>query len=218
MNDALERINQAGKDEAESIFRDCCGSAEWMRADDYLAPFASEGELMETADAIWNDHADLGLARSIFAHPKIGETKQEPQARSAAWSAGEQAGMSHANQSVRQELAAAKPCLLREVWIHLHRLRDRKSAEEMLELCRVRFGNDRETEIAIAAEEQQIDNRDPITKTYIAMNGITNPCSRCLDRQAGSRHTGATPSPDERRRMGTDRKSKNGRRRSSHAI
>lgn len=157
MNEALERINQAGKAEAESIFRDCCGSARWASLMATEHPFASENELMNTAAAIWNDLQTSDRLEAFLAHPMIGETKpaQTQQARSAEWSAGEQAGMSSANERLRQELIAANRAYYEKFGFVFIVCATGKSAEEMLELCRVRFGNDRETEIVIAAREQQ---------------------------------------------------------------
>lgn len=157
MNEALERINQAGTAEAESMFRDCCGSATWASLMEMVRPFASEDELMNVAAAIWNDLETSDRLEAFLAHPMIGGTKAAPaqQARSAAWSAGEQARMSSANELLRQELAAANRAYYEKFGFIFIVCATGKNAGEMLELCRVRLGNDRETEIAIAAREQQ---------------------------------------------------------------
>lgn len=157
MNEALERINLAGKAEAESTFRDCCGSAEWASRMTALRPFTTERELMDKAAAIWNDLETGDWLEAFSAHPMIGETKVTPsqQAQSAKWSAGEQAGMSFADDVVRQELAAANRAYYEKFGFIFIVCATGKSAEEMLELCRSRLGKDRETEIAIAANEQK---------------------------------------------------------------
>lgn len=157
MNEALERINHAGKAEAESMFRDCCGSAEWARRMTISRPFTSESELMDTAAAIWNDSQTADWLEAFSAHPKIGEMKPAPEqeARSAGWSAGEQAGVSSAADFLKQELAAANGAYFEKFGFIFIVCATGKSAEEMLELSRARLGNDRETEIVIAAREQQ---------------------------------------------------------------
>jgi 2-oxo-4-hydroxy-4-carboxy-5-ureidoimidazoline decarboxylase len=159
MNQALERINQAGTAEAESMFRDCCGSALWASLMEMVRPFASEDELVNVAGAIWNGN-DLETSdrlEAFLAHPMIGETKASPtqQARSAEWSAGEQAGMNAADNLLRQELAAANRSYYEKFGFIFIVCATGKSAEEMLELCRSRLENDRETEIEIAAGEQE---------------------------------------------------------------
>jgi OHCU decarboxylase len=156
MNEALERINQAGKAEAESMFRDCCGSARWASLMAKARPFASESELMNAAGTICNELETTDWLEAFSSHPKIGETKAAAQpARSAEWSAGEQAGMSSADELLKQELAAAN-CEYHEKFGFIFIVcATGKSAGEMLQLCRTRHGNDRETEIMIAAGEQQ---------------------------------------------------------------
>ncbi len=160
MNRALERINQATTSEAESMFEDCCGSGTWASMMTMVRPFASEDELMKIAVAVWNDQHILQTEdwlEAFAAHPKIGEEKAAPaqQERSAAWSAGEQAGMNSADDLLKQELAAANREYFEKFGFIFIVCATGKSAAEMLELCKARLGNDRETEIVIAASEQQ---------------------------------------------------------------
>lgn len=157
MNPALERINQAGKAEAESMFRDCCGSARWASLMAAARPFASEDELMDNAAAIWNALETSDRLEAFLSHPMIGETKPSPaqQARSAEWSAGEQAGMKAADDLLRHDLSDANRSYYEKFGFIYIVCASGKSASEMLELCQARLGNDRETEIMIAANEQQ---------------------------------------------------------------
>jgi 2-oxo-4-hydroxy-4-carboxy-5-ureidoimidazoline decarboxylase len=157
MNEALERINLAGEAEAESMFRDCCGSARWASSVAAARPFASVSELMDTAAAVWNGLETADWLEAFSSHPKIGEAKATPaqQERSTRWSAGEQAGMNSADESLRQELAAANRAYYEKFGFIFIVCATGKTGEDMLELCRARLGNDRETEIAIAAGEQQ---------------------------------------------------------------
>ena len=157
MNATLERINQAEKAEAESIFRDCCGSAKWTSLMARARPFTSEDQLLDTAAGIWIDLQPVDWLEAFSAHPKIGETKSAglQEGRSAEWSAGEQAGISSANELVRQELAAANRAYNEKFGFIFIVCATGKNAEKMLEVCRARLGNDLETEIGIAAREQQ---------------------------------------------------------------
>jgi 2-oxo-4-hydroxy-4-carboxy-5-ureidoimidazoline decarboxylase len=120
-------------------------------------PFASETELTETAAAVWDDLETADWLQAFAAHPKIGETKAAPgqQARSAKWSSGEQAGVNSADDVVRQDLAAANRDYFDKFGFIFIVCATGKTAPEMLELCRTRFANDRETEIMNAAREQQ---------------------------------------------------------------
>jgi OHCU decarboxylase len=157
MNEALERINQAGKAEAESQFRDCCGSTKWASLMASARPFATSDELINTATAIWNEMEPADRLEAFKAHPMIGETKAAPaqQARSAKWSAGEQAGVSSADELLKNELGAANRAYYEKFGFIFIVCATGKTAAEMLELCRERLVNNRETEIMIAAGEQE---------------------------------------------------------------
>lgn len=157
MNRALERINQATAFESDSIFEDCCGSATWASMMTMVRPFTSEGELIDIAAAVWNDLQTDDWLEAFAAHPKIGEEKaaSTQQGRAVEWSAGEQAGMSSADELLKQELAAANREYHEKFGFIFIVCATGKTAGEMLELCRDRLTNDRETEIQIAAREQQ---------------------------------------------------------------
>ena len=154
MNDALERINQASTSEADAMFEDCCGSATWASMMTMVRPFASEDEVMNIAAAVWNDLGTADRLEAFSAHPKIGETKEATN-RFARWSAGEQSGMTSADDLLKQELAEANRAYHEKFGFIFIVCATGKTAKEMLELCRERLGNDRETEIANAAAEQQ---------------------------------------------------------------
>ena len=154
MNKALERINQTERAEVESMFRDCCGSARWASLMADARPFASESEMVDTAAAIWNDLRTEDWLEAFSAHPKIGETKPAT-TQAGQWSAREQAGMGTADDRTKQELAAANRTYYDKFGFIFIVCATGKSADEMLGLCSGRLGNDRETEIANAAREQQ---------------------------------------------------------------
>jgi 2-oxo-4-hydroxy-4-carboxy-5-ureidoimidazoline decarboxylase len=157
MSDALERINQASTSEAESMFEDCCGSRTWASMMTMVRPFTSEDEVINIAAAVWNDQqivqADDWL-EAFAAHPKIGETKAG-KTQFNEWSAGEQAGMTSADERLKQELAEANREYFEKFGFIFIVCASGKSGEEMLALCRERLANDREAEFTIAAAEQQ---------------------------------------------------------------
>lgn len=157
MNKGLERINAVNQADAESMFRDCCGSTKWAALMEQACPFASEDALMQTAADIWNSLETPDHLEAFAAHPKIGESKAAPtqQARSAQWSTGEQSGMNSADDDLKQELAAANRDYYTKFGFIFIVCATGKSGNEMLKLCRERLANDRETEIKIAAGEQQ---------------------------------------------------------------
>jgi 2-oxo-4-hydroxy-4-carboxy-5-ureidoimidazoline decarboxylase len=142
---------------AESTFRDCCGSTEWARRMTESRPFASESALFETASAIWKDLDTPEWLETFARHPKIGETKaaQAQQKQSAEWSVGEQAGVHSADELLREDLAEANRKYFDTFGFIFIVCATGKTAQEMVDLCRERLENDRETEIKIAADEQQ---------------------------------------------------------------
>jgi OHCU decarboxylase len=157
MNDALARLNNADTAEAESIFRDCCGSSRWAGKMVAARPFMTGDELINAAVAAFNDLDTDDWLEAFAAHPKIGQTKisTAKAARSTEWSAVEQAGMNSANELLKQELAAANHAYHEKFGFIFIICATGKSAPEMLEACRLRLSNDSKTEVNTAAKEQQ---------------------------------------------------------------
>lgn len=157
MTTALAKINNAEVREAELIFCDCCGSTEWSKRMANSRPFDSESELLQLAAVVWNELDKSDWLEAFATHPKIGESKapKMKQARSAEWSIGEQSGMNSAAESLKSDLADANNKYFEKFGFIFIVCATGKRAEEMLELCRSRTENDRETEITNAAGEQQ---------------------------------------------------------------
>lgn len=157
MRDKLDALNSLSLAEAESHFRDCCGSREWARIMAATRPFHTSEELISRAETIWNSLGPTAWLEAFAAHPKIGAKKAAPaqQALSAEWSKGEQAGMDDADARVRDELAEANRLYEEKFGYIFIVCATGKTAEEMLALCRGRLGNPPEAELPVAAEEQR---------------------------------------------------------------
>lgn len=153
----IEDLNKLESPETESRFRDCCGSREWARRMAAAGPFNAAEELIDRAEAVWNSLGPSDWLEAFAAHPKIGAKKAAAtqQARSAEWSKGEQAGVDSADDRVRGDLAEANRLYEEKFGYIFIVCATGKTAGEMLELCRKRFGNSPETELPIAAEEQR---------------------------------------------------------------
>jgi OHCU decarboxylase len=114
---------------------------------------------------------DAGDWLEAFSHhPKIGgqgaaggQTRKE-----RAWSAEEQSGMGAADEGAREELAR----LNREYETRFGHIfivcATGKTPAEMLSLLRARLGNDEQTELGIAAGEQQRITRLRLRKLLAA--------------------------------------------------
>jgi len=113
-------------------------------------PFPDASSLAETADATWRELSPDDWLEAFSAHPAIGS-----KINLSPFSSEEQAGARGADSDTLAELADLN-----------RRYADRfghvflvcatgRTAAEMLAIGRKRLGNDPETELAIAAEEQR---------------------------------------------------------------
>jgi len=157
VNDKLEQLNHVAKETAETRFLDCCGSKRWAQEMAQARPFSDVGELLNQAEQIWQNLEAQDWLEAFAAHPKIGARQAAPkqQAQSAQWSNAEQSRTRTASDSVLDGLAEAN-CLYEEKFGYIFIVcATGKSAEEMLDICRERLGNDADAEIRIAADEQR---------------------------------------------------------------
>jgi len=113
-------------------------------------PFPDASSLAETADATWRELSPDDWLEAFSAHPAIGS-----KINLSPFSSEEQAGARGADSDTLAEIADLN-----------RRYADRfghvflvcatgRTAAEMLAIGRKRLGNDPETELAIAAEEQR---------------------------------------------------------------
>ena len=129
-------------------------------------PFRSEQVLFDAADRIWSDCSERDWREAFAHHPRIGAKngvdKQNAQAKD--WSRGEQESFEDASNTVRTELEDVN----REYehrFGHIYIVSAAgKSPDELLAVAKRRLGNDPETEIRIAAEEQRKITRLRLSK------------------------------------------------------
>ena len=143
--------------QAEATFLDCCGSTEWARQMTASRPFPMLEDLFETAENKWFSLSTVDQLEAFAAHPKIGSKKAAPaqKARAAKWSAGEQSGVETAEDDVRVKLAEVNRLYEAKFGFIFVVCASGKTADEMLAICGARLGNSVETELSIAAAEQQ---------------------------------------------------------------
>lgn len=148
MRRGLERLNTAPATDAEAMLEPCCGSHAWVRRMTESRPFRDLDDLYDTSDRIWRSLGPEDWLEAFAAHPRIGE-------RGGRWARQEQAGAANAGEKVLAELAAGNR-QYEDCFGHIFIVcATGKSAEEMLALLRERLGNDPETELRVAAEEQR---------------------------------------------------------------
>ncbi len=143
--------------QATEMLRSCCGSSRWVAAMVSRRPFGTRDALLATADALWRDLSPADWQEAFRHHPRIGEQRRaaEQTEQGAAWSNREQAGVQHADATVRQMLAAVNlEYEARFGWIYIVNASG-KTADQLLTLARQRMGNSSETELRIAAGEHE---------------------------------------------------------------
>lgn len=157
MNEALDQLNRASREKAESVLLSCCGSRRWTQKMIEARPFTDVAALLTQAEKFWDDLETVDWLEAFAAHPKIGAKKAVPAqtAQSAEWSQGEQSGTQTAAEPVLDALAEANRLYERKFGFIYIVCATGKSAEEMLEICRSRLDNADDAEIFIAADEQK---------------------------------------------------------------
>ena len=119
-------------------------------------PFGGRDDLLKAAREEWLALSPDDWLEAFSHHPKIGD-RASLAARFPAthhWSSNEQSGVGGASDAVLDALARANEDYARRFGFIFIVCATGKTAEEMLALLRARIGNDVETEIRIAAEEQ----------------------------------------------------------------
>lgn len=125
-----------------------------------LRPFADETALFASAADVWNALGAEDWLEAFRAHPRIGDRMErageaEPAPRAGRWSAAEQSGASAAGVDEREDLRSLNDEYERRFGRTFIVCATGKSAGEMLALLQARMGNDPETELQMAAAEQQ---------------------------------------------------------------
>jgi OHCU decarboxylase len=134
-----------------------CGSRRWAAEMAAAAPFSEPALAHAAADAAFDALDETDWLEAFAHHPRIGdvESLRERFAASGALSEREQAGMAGAGEDVVAALAAGNDAYEQAFgFVFLIRAAGR-SATEMLAAQRERMGNDRATELAVAAGQQR---------------------------------------------------------------
>jgi 2-oxo-4-hydroxy-4-carboxy-5-ureidoimidazoline decarboxylase len=152
----LERLNSWTKMEAKSALLRCCGASRWAEELADCRPFLSERELFDAAERIWQRLDRDAWLEAFAAHPRIGDLNalRAKFSNTAAWAAGEQAGLAGAADAVLQALAGGNRLYEEKFGYIFIICATGKTAEEMLALLEERLKNDPDKELLIAAGEQ----------------------------------------------------------------
>ena len=157
MKQGLESLNALAAEDAAAELLKCCGSRRWAERMAARRPFDSIAELLRTSDEIWWGLEARDWLEAFSHHPKIGERGAAPaqSAEAARWSEQEQSATTSARQATLDALLRANLAYEDRFGYIFIVCATGKTTEEMLALLEERLGNDPESELRIAAEEQR---------------------------------------------------------------
>lgn len=153
----LSPLNNVSDAEAYRSLVRCCGAEKWVDAMLKARPYTSMDDLYDKAEKFMDQLSEEDWREAFTHHPKIGDLHVLRQKfnTTATWEAGEQSSV-----------ATATDDLLRELQEYNIRYEDKfgyifiicatgRSADSMLDQLKLRLPNDKEKELAIAANEQK---------------------------------------------------------------
>ncbi len=119
-------------------------------------PFASPGDLFESARSAWAATGEADWLEAFAAHPKIGDidSLREKYAATKAMAGNEQGAVNGADAATLEALARLNAEYEKRFGFIFIVFASGKSAEEMLALLLSRINNSREEEMRNAAAEQ----------------------------------------------------------------
>lgn len=156
MNATLEAWNDADPASAVEVMIACCGARRWAEKMVLLRPIGNVVELRMAADRVWSEMGEADWLEAFACHPRIGERKNaHAAAKSAEWSRQEQWSAGTAAEDVLAKLSQRNSQYEQQFGFTYIVCATGKSAEEMLAILERRLGNDRDTELREAAEQQR---------------------------------------------------------------
>lgn len=155
--DGLSRLDAAPVAEARADLLRCCGATRWVEAMLGRRPFADQSSMLAAAEDSFRGLRRDDWLEAFAHHPRIGDLDglRARFASTRAWAAGEQAGAASADEDVLRALATGNQ-EYEERFGHIFIVcATGKTAAEMLGLLQERLPNPPETELRIAAGEQE---------------------------------------------------------------
>jgi 2-oxo-4-hydroxy-4-carboxy-5-ureidoimidazoline decarboxylase len=149
-NDALRALNAAAPDEARALLGACCGATRWIDAMLAARPFSSMAAMHEAARASWRAVDRAGVLEAMSHHPRIGDLES-----ASATDAREQAGAASAEDAIKAALVDGNRAYEAR-YGHIYLVcATGKSGAELLSILQSRLQNDPDTELRVAAAEQE---------------------------------------------------------------
>lgn len=168
MSLTLAQFNELSTAEATAQLLGCCTSSYWAQQLASAAPFTAIDAMLSASDAAWNQAQALeaNLMEAFDGHPQIGnvDSLKEKYRSTQDSAAHEQSGANDAEDKVLEALAQGNQDYLDKFGFIFIVFATGKSAQQMLDLLLARLPNDRATELANAAAEQNKITRLRIQK------------------------------------------------------
>lgn len=135
----------------------CCTSTVWVNRMLESRPFTNAQALFNSANTHWQNLTEDDYLQAFDGHPKIGdiESLRSKYAHTKKLAAGEQTQVSTASDDVMQKLAKNNADYQTKFGFIFIVYATGKSAQQMLDLLLERIDNNRQSELANAAEEQR---------------------------------------------------------------
>ncbi len=152
----IKTFNFLSASEAAEIMRYCCTASRWVDQVVDSRPYSGIAELLAKAEERWAAMVETDWLEAFDGHPRIGDP-ESLKARfrtTLATASMEQFPVRQADEETLAGLADGNQAYFDRFGFIFIIFASGKSAPEMLMHLRSRLGNNRQTELAIAAAEQ----------------------------------------------------------------
>jgi len=153
--EGLRWLNAMPDDAARAALLNCCGSSAWARTVADRRPFGDQAALLTAAAEVCEKLGEDDWREAFSHHPKIGGRRAAQPEQARRWSEQEQRTVASSAPRLLEELAAANERYQQRFGYIFIVCATGKSTEEMLALLNKRMSNNPETELRVAAGEQQ---------------------------------------------------------------
>lgn len=153
----VEKLDALDDTAAAQALTRCCGARRWVEGMLARRPFRDVATLHAAADAVWSTMTREDILEAFSHHPRIGANLaalREKFAQTADWSAGEQSGVSAADEATLERLRDGNLAYEARYGHIFIVCASGLSAAQMLAILESRMDNDPAEELRIAAAEQ----------------------------------------------------------------
>ena len=156
-------------EEKRELLHKCCSSGQWVNFMIDLLPYEDLVDVLEDAEQVWYNCDEMAWLEAFSHHPKIGDLSSlESKFASTKELAGEeQSGIKNANDDTLVELAELNRQYESKNGFVFIICATGLSSDEMMEGIKKRLGNDRQSELEIAAEEQNKITKLRLEKLFV---------------------------------------------------